>query len=154
VGWRRQGDAMAIITCVTTPHKGIDFTVNYVWHLLEGVSPNACPFKHSSLASAVAAQTASPKLPIFGVFGVRPSAAKHCPSGKGRSRRPQMTAGTPDRRALTGADARHPFEGRPRPPVTPQVCPQSPSPRHGSLGHGEGGIKVHTHLLESRGRNF
>jgi hypothetical protein len=119
VGLRRQGDAMATITCVTTPHKGLDFTVNYVWHLTERMTPNACPFKHSSLASAFAVQTASSKLPIFGVFGVRPSADRRCPSGKGRSRHHQVTAGTPARRAPTGAGARLPYEGRSRSPVTP-----------------------------------
>jgi hypothetical protein len=83
--WRRQGDAMAIRTCVITPHNGLDSTVNYVWHLLEGMAPNACPFNIPSLASVVAVQTASPKLPIFGVFGVSPFAAQHRSSGKGRS---------------------------------------------------------------------
>jgi hypothetical protein len=83
VGLMRQGDAMAIITCVTTPHKGLDFTVNYVWHLKERMNTNARPFKHSSLASAVAAQAPSSKLPIFGVVGVRPSAARALPLGEG-----------------------------------------------------------------------
>jgi hypothetical protein len=113
---------MATITCVTTPHKGLDLAVNYVWHLKERMSSNACPFKHSSMASAVADQTASSKLPIFGVVGVRPSAARRCPSGKGRSRHHQMTAGTPARRAPMGADARPHYEGRSRPPVTPQYA--------------------------------
>jgi hypothetical protein len=115
---------MAIRTCVITPHNGLDSTVNYVWHLLEGISPNACPFNIPSLASVVAVQTASPKLPIFGVFGVSPFAAQHRSSGKGRSWHLQITAGTAARRALTGADSRPPFEGPSRPPVTPQ-CPGS-----------------------------
>jgi hypothetical protein len=44
VGWRHPGDAMAIITCVTTPHESLIHTVNYIWHLLERMLlPNACP---------------------------------------------------------------------------------------------------------------
>jgi hypothetical protein len=46
VGRRHPGDAVAIITCVTTPPEGLDHTVNYVWHLLDRMfPPNACPFQ-------------------------------------------------------------------------------------------------------------
>jgi hypothetical protein len=46
VGRRHLGDAMAIITCVTTLQKSLDHTVNYVWHILKRVfPPNMCPFQ-------------------------------------------------------------------------------------------------------------
>jgi hypothetical protein len=120
VGLRRQGDAMATITYVTTPHNVLNFSVIYVWHLTETMTLNACPFKQSSLASAVAAQTASSKLPIFVVVVVRPSAARALPLGEGEEQASSDYGRNSEPfRAPTGADGRTPYEGRSRPPVTP-----------------------------------
>jgi hypothetical protein len=49
------------------------------------------------------------------------------PLGEG-NRYPQMKASGPSRRASTGADARPPYEGRSRPPVTPHTPPLSSTP--------------------------
>jgi hypothetical protein len=77
VGRRHTGDAMTIITCVTTPHESLDHTVNYVWHLLETMfSPNVCPFQ--TFLRAIRRRRSNHILEI--------SAAQHGPSGKGRSR--------------------------------------------------------------------
>jgi hypothetical protein len=108
-GWRHPGDAMAIITYVTTLHESLDHTVNYVWHILERmVPPNACPFQ--TFLRAI--RRRRPR--------ILETSSRHGQSWKGRSRHQQMTAGTPSRRASTGTDARPPYEGRSRPPVTPQ----------------------------------
>jgi hypothetical protein len=77
VGRSHPGDAMAIITCVTTPHESVDHTVNYVWHLLERMfPPNACPFQ--TFLRATRRRRPNRILETF--------AAQHGPSGKGRSR--------------------------------------------------------------------
>jgi hypothetical protein len=77
VGRRHPVDAMAIITCVTTPHESLDHTVNYVWHLLEGMfQPNACPFQ--TFLRAIRRRRPHRILET--------SAAQHGPSGKRRSR--------------------------------------------------------------------
>jgi hypothetical protein len=46
VGRGHLGDAMPIITCVTTLQESLDHTVNYVWHILKRVfPPKVCPFQ-------------------------------------------------------------------------------------------------------------
>jgi hypothetical protein len=46
VGRRNLGDAMAIITCVTTLQESLDHTVNYVWQILKRVfPPKVCLFQ-------------------------------------------------------------------------------------------------------------
>jgi hypothetical protein len=68
VGRRHPGDAMAIITCVATPHESLEHIVNYVWHLLESMfPPNACPVPDiPPRHPAVAAHTVSSKPPLRG----------------------------------------------------------------------------------------
>jgi hypothetical protein len=62
---RHPGDAMAIITCVTTPPESLDHTVNYVWNLLERIfRPMRARSRHSSAPSAVVAHTVSSKPPL------------------------------------------------------------------------------------------
>jgi hypothetical protein len=73
VGRRHLGDAMAIITCVTTLHESLYHTVNYVCHILERVfPPNACPFP-----TFLRATRRRRPLRIL-----ETSAAQHGPSGK------------------------------------------------------------------------
>jgi hypothetical protein len=122
VGWRRHGDAMSIITCVTTPHKDLDFTVNYVWHLLEGLPPMRARLNFPAWHPPSPPKLHPRNSPYLGWLALAPPLRRRCPSEKGRSRHRKMTAGTPARREPTDADARHPYEGRSRPPVTPQIC--------------------------------
>jgi hypothetical protein len=64
-GRSHPGDAMAIVTCVTTPPESLDHTVNYLWHLLKGSSrPMRVSSRHSSAPYAVAAHTVSSKPPL------------------------------------------------------------------------------------------
>jgi hypothetical protein len=73
VGRRHLGDAMAIVTCVTTLHESLDHTVNYVWNILERVfPPNTCPFPTFLRAT----RRRRPHRTL------ETSAAQHGPSGK------------------------------------------------------------------------
>jgi hypothetical protein len=73
VGRRHLGDAMAIITCVTTLQECLDHTVDYVWHILKRVfPPNMCPFQTDRRSIRRRRPNHIPE----------PSAAQYGPSGK------------------------------------------------------------------------
>jgi hypothetical protein len=130
VGRRHLGDAMAIITCVTTLHESLYHNRK----LRLAYSRKGVPAQCVSVPNIRPRHPPSRPTPY--PRNLR-SAAR--PLGEG-SRHPQMTAGAPSRRESTGADARPPYEGRSRPPVTPHTPPlssaTSPAWRAGYLSVG------------------